>query len=40
MGNYKSTHQNVDNTQLNRIYPEQDYSIKTRPPTMEGNSWK
>ena len=40
MGNYKSTHKNVDNTKLDRMYPENDYLIKTRPPTMEGNTWK
>ncbi len=40
MGNYKSNHKNVDNTKLERLYPEPDYEIKTRRPNMEGNTWK
>lgn len=40
MGNYKSTHKNIDNTKLPRLYPEPDYTIKTRSPTCEGNTWK
>lgn len=39
MGNYKSTHRGVDNTQLPRMYPEPDYDIKTRSPTRE-NGWR
>jgi hypothetical protein len=40
MGNYKETHKFVDNTKLDRIYPEPDYQIKTRPPCAVGNTWK
>ena len=40
MGNYKSKNPNVDNTKLERIYPGGEYLIKTRPPNMEGNTWK
>jgi hypothetical protein len=40
MGNYKTKNKNVDITQLDRIYPEPNYTIKTRSPTMENNTWK
>jgi hypothetical protein len=25
---------------MDRIFPEEEYVIKTRPPTVEGNTWK
>ena len=41
MGNYKSTNPNADATKEARIYPEPSgYTIRTRPPVMEGNTWK
>lgn len=40
MGNYLQKNKNADATKEERIYPEDEYVIKTRPPTMEGNTWK
>jgi len=40
MGNYKEKNPNVDNTQLERIFPEPGYQIKTRPPITEGHTWR
>ena len=41
MGNYKSKNPNADATAEERIYPEPSgYKIRTRPPVMEGNTWK
>jgi hypothetical protein len=41
MGNYKTKNKDVDNTKMDRLFPEpKGYCIKTRPPTTEGNAWK
>jgi hypothetical protein len=40
MGNYKTKHKDADATKEERIYPEPQYEIKTRPPITEGHTWK
>ena len=40
MGNSRSKKTEVDVTQMERIYPEPKYVIKTRPPNLAGGTWK
>ena len=40
MGNYKTKHKDADATKEERLFPEPNYQIKTRPPMTEGHSWK
>ena len=39
MGSQNTKNYKADNTQLERMYPEPDYEIKTRTP-VASNDWK